>query len=76
MVRAGFVYQVNSQTSWPYLDRHADLHHKSASGVFQLLPLGLRVQDKISHIIDRHMRRFGEFDCLPIIAQPLTLISL
>jgi prolyl-tRNA synthetase len=27
------------------------------SGLFHLLPLGLRVQDKIEHLVDQHMRR-------------------
>ncbi|ENH71877.1 Prolyl-tRNA synthetase [Fusarium oxysporum f. sp. cubense race 1] len=29
------------------------------SGIFQLLPLGLRVQDKIEKLIDKHMRSVG-----------------
>lgn len=29
------------------------------AGVFQLLPLGLRVQDKIERLIDKHMKRIG-----------------
>ena len=29
------------------------------SGVFQLLPLGLRVQDKIEKLIDKHMQSVG-----------------
>ncbi|KAI5462983.1 hypothetical protein BGZ63DRAFT_412687 [Mariannaea sp. PMI_226] len=29
------------------------------SGVFQLLPLGLRVQDKIEKLVDKHMRSIG-----------------
>ncbi|KAJ6143205.1 hypothetical protein N7471_002658 [Penicillium samsonianum] len=29
------------------------------SGVFHLLPLGLRVQDKLERLIDRHMRSLG-----------------
>lgn len=29
------------------------------SGIFQLLPLGLRVQDKIEKLIDKHMHSVG-----------------
>ena len=29
------------------------------SGIFHLLPLGLRVQDKIERLIDKHMQRLG-----------------
>ncbi|KAJ9647864.1 hypothetical protein H2199_001640 [Coniosporium tulheliwenetii] len=29
------------------------------SGIFHLLPLGLRVQDKLERLIDKHMRRIG-----------------
>ncbi|CAN8099511.1 unnamed protein product [Discula destructiva] len=32
---------------------------QSHSGIFQLLPLGLRVQDKITRLVDRHMRGLG-----------------
>ncbi|KAJ4394299.1 hypothetical protein N0V93_003516 [Gnomoniopsis smithogilvyi] len=32
---------------------------QSHSGIFQLLPLGLRVQDKITQLVDRYMRGLG-----------------
>ncbi|OTA19527.1 hypothetical protein BTJ68_15332 [Hortaea werneckii EXF-2000] len=32
---------------------------QSASGIFHLLPLGLRVQDKIEKLIDKHMTSLG-----------------
>ncbi|EGR50792.1 Hypothetical protein TRIREDRAFT_2790 [Trichoderma reesei QM6a] len=32
---------------------------QAQSGVFQLLPLGLRVQDKIERLIDKHMQNLG-----------------
>lgn len=32
---------------------------QSQPGIFQLLPLGLRVQEKIERLIDRHMRGLG-----------------
>jgi prolyl-tRNA synthetase len=31
------------------------------SGIFQLLPLGLRVQDKIEKLIDKHMHSVGSY---------------
>lgn len=34
------------------------------SGIFQLLPLGLRVQDKIEKLIDKHMQSVGSQPCL------------
>jgi prolyl-tRNA synthetase len=32
---------------------------QSHAGIFQLLPLGLRVQDKIERLLDQHMRSLG-----------------
>ncbi|BFZ64905.1 hypothetical protein YB2330_006058 [Saitoella coloradoensis] len=32
---------------------------QAAAGIYQLLPLGLRVQDKIERLVDRAMRRVG-----------------
>ncbi|KAH0498747.1 hypothetical protein TgHK011_005985 [Trichoderma gracile] len=32
---------------------------QAQSGVFQLLPLGLRVQDKIERLVDKHMQNLG-----------------
>lgn len=29
---------------------------QSQSGIFQLLPLGVRVQDKIANLLDKHMQ--------------------
>ncbi|KAF3764895.1 prolyl-tRNA synthetase [Cryphonectria parasitica EP155] len=45
-------------------DAHAKLVRagfirQSHSGIFQLLPLGLRVQDKITRLVDRYMRGLG-----------------
>lgn len=37
-------------------------HRQAHSGIFQLLPLGLRVQDKIEKLIDKHMRSVGQYD--------------
>jgi prolyl-tRNA synthetase len=38
------------------------MHRQAHSGIFQLLPLGLRVQDKIEKLIDKHMRSVGQYD--------------
>ncbi|KAJ0121729.1 hypothetical protein J7T55_008896 [Diaporthe amygdali] len=35
------------------------LIERSHSGIFHLLPLGLRVQDKLIHLVDRYMRGLG-----------------
>ncbi|KAK5987672.1 Proline--tRNA ligase [Cladobotryum mycophilum] len=32
---------------------------QSQSGIFQLMPLGVRVQDKISNLLDKHMQALG-----------------
>ena len=40
---------------------HALIFQQTHAGIFQLLPLGLRVQEKIEKIIDWHMRSLGIF---------------
>jgi prolyl-tRNA synthetase len=37
-------------------------HQQAHSGIFQLLPLGLRVQDKIEKLVDKHMHSVGQYD--------------
>lgn len=32
------------------------------SGLFQVLPLGLRVQEKIERLLDKHMQQLGSSD--------------
>ncbi|MCJ1327491.1 hypothetical protein MMC10_004160 [Thelotrema lepadinum] len=32
---------------------------QSHAGIFQLLPLGLRIQDKVERLLDKHMRKLG-----------------
>ena len=32
---------------------------KAHSGLFHLLPLGLRVQEKLERLVDKHMLRLG-----------------
>lgn len=34
---------------------------QSASGIYSYLPLGLRVLEKLTKIIDEEMKRVGEF---------------
>ena len=51
----------------PTLTTHPN-HVQAHSGVFHLLPLGLRVQDKLERLIDHHMATLG--------ASKLTLSSL
>lgn len=34
---------------------------KAHSGLFQFLPLGLRIQEKIERLLDKHMTRIGIF---------------
>lgn len=36
---------------------------QSHSGLFQFLPLGLRVQEKIEKLLDKHMLKLGSSDC-------------
>lgn len=38
---------------------------KSHSGIFHMLPLGRRVEDKIQHLIDQHMESLGQAKCPP-----------
>lgn len=37
----------------------AGLIRQSSSGIFHVLPLGLRVQNKIEALVDKHMRSLG-----------------
>ena len=34
---------------------------KAHSGLFQFLPLGLRIQEKIERLLDKHMTKIGIF---------------
>ena len=40
------------------------------SGIFNLLPLGLRVQNKIEALIDKHMRAIGIHHCEDVSGDP------
>ncbi|KAF7551714.1 hypothetical protein G7046_g7644 [Stylonectria norvegica] len=45
---------------------NAGFVRKAQAGVFQVLPLGLRVQDKIEKLLDKHMQSIGASRvCLP-----------
>jgi prolyl-tRNA synthetase len=37
----------------------AGFFRQAHSGVFHMLPLGLRVQDKIEALVDKHMKAIG-----------------
>ena len=50
-----------------------DLALKTHSGLFQLLPLGLRVQEKLERLIDKHMVSLGTYR--PLQAQKALLTS-
>jgi prolyl-tRNA synthetase len=56
LIRAGFLRQVSPITS--LFTSYAD-HVQAHSGVFHLLPLGLRVQNKLENLIDKHMSSLG-----------------
>lgn len=38
---------------------------KAHSGLFQFLPLGLRIQEKIERLLDKHMTKIGIFNLDP-----------
>lgn len=50
-----YAFQSNTSSRWVL---HTD-HVKAHSGVFHLLPLGLRVQNKLESLIDKHMASIG-----------------
>lgn len=57
LIRAGFLRQVGKLTG--FVNENTNGHGQAYSGVFHLLPLGLRVQDKLERLIDKHMRSLG-----------------
>ncbi|KAL7924991.1 hypothetical protein ACQKWADRAFT_284734 [Trichoderma austrokoningii] len=57
-VPTGGVTATEGETSHGKLIR-AGFLRQAQSGVFQLLPLGLRVQDKIERLVDKHMQSIG-----------------
>ena len=61
LVRAGFVRQVcrNHLSKRSYKLTALQAH----SGLFQFLPLGLRVQEKVEKLLDEYMLKLGSSDC-------------
>ncbi|KAL7942323.1 hypothetical protein V8C42DRAFT_332008 [Trichoderma barbatum] len=57
-VPTGGVSATEGETGHGKLIR-AGFLRQAQSGVFQLLPLGLRVQDKIERLVDKHMQKLG-----------------
>ncbi|KAL6833103.1 hypothetical protein J3E69DRAFT_322966 [Trichoderma sp. SZMC 28015] len=57
-VPTGGVSATEGETGHGKLIR-AGFLRQAQSGVFQLLPLGLRVQDKIERLVDKHMQNLG-----------------
>ncbi|KAL6858608.1 prolyl-tRNA synthetase [Trichoderma novae-zelandiae] len=57
-VPTGGVAATEGETGHGKLIR-AGFLRQAQSGVFQLLPLGLRVQDKIERLVDKHMQNLG-----------------
>ncbi|KAL6887864.1 hypothetical protein GGI43DRAFT_417244 [Trichoderma evansii] len=57
-VPTGGVTATEGETGHGKLIR-AGFLRQAQSGVFQLLPLGLRVQDKIERLVDKHMQSIG-----------------
>ncbi|KAL7794572.1 hypothetical protein V8C37DRAFT_409104 [Trichoderma ceciliae] len=57
-VPTGGVSATDGETGHGKLIR-AGFLRQAQSGVFQLLPLGLRVQDKIERLVDKHMQNLG-----------------
>ncbi|KAL7820475.1 hypothetical protein V8C44DRAFT_316744 [Trichoderma aethiopicum] len=57
-VPTGGVSPTEGETGHGKLIR-AGFLRQAQSGVFQLLPLGLRVQDKIERLVDKHMHNLG-----------------
>ncbi|KAI4146705.1 MAG: hypothetical protein LQ340_005836 [Diploschistes diacapsis] len=55
----GIAYQENVKEDSNALLIRGGFMRQSHAGVFQLLPLGLRVQKKIEDLLDKHMSRLG-----------------
>lgn len=58
LIRGGFVRQVCLINPHSRRDT-AKWIQQSKSGFFQLLPLGLRIQEKIEKLLDKHMAKIG-----------------
>ena len=65
LVRAGFLRQVspfNTQINLASIVLTSQAH----SGIFHMLPLGRRVQNKLEALIDKYMYQLGEGALLPL----------
>lgn len=51
----------------------AEFRFKAHSGLFQFLPLGLRIQEKIERLLDKHMKKIGVLCLCPAFVRRLSL---
>lgn len=49
---------------------------KTSSGVFHMLPMGLRVQEKLERLIDKHMRSVGKFAIEILLSQTINYFDM
>ena len=55
----GIAYSEDGKEDSNALLVRAGFLRQSHAGIFQLLPLGFRVQDKVGSLLDKHMRKLG-----------------
>ena len=58
LIRAGFIRQVR-QHGFEIVDNLL-IPEQSHSGLFHFLPFGLRVQEKVEALLDKHMQQLGQ----------------
>ena len=58
LIRAGFIRQV-CQHGFKKAEQTL-IYKQTHSGLFQFLPLGLRVQEKVAALLDKHMKQLGQ----------------
>lgn len=59
LIRGGFIRQVYLEIRNKSPQVMLSFFFKAHSGLFQLLPLGLRIQEKIERLLDKHMTKIG-----------------
>ena len=61
LIRGGFVRQVTFFNFGCVHPSSASLTNsqKAHSGIFQFLPIGLRIQEKVEDLLDKHMKQIG-----------------
>lgn len=60
LLKAGYIRQVTLSVRGLYmLNISTQYREKSSSGIYSLLPLGLRTIEKIERIIDEEMKNIG-----------------